>query len=133
MKRKALARLVALALTLCLLLSIPAAATSWGTLGQTASEVSAPALYAGDAAILTGASGGIGAYVDGQGGLYLTGYEGSMTQQYAAQIVHVDEEEVLYLAGEELGDLGGTLMRLDLADLSETALADNALYACAET
>ena len=51
MKRKALARLVALALTLCLLLSIPAAATSWGTVGQTASEVSAPALYAGDAAI----------------------------------------------------------------------------------
>ena len=50
MKRKALARLVALALTLCLLLSIPAAATSWGTPGQTASQVSAPALYAGDAA-----------------------------------------------------------------------------------
>ena len=94
MKRKALARLVALALTLCLLLSIPAVATSWGTPGQTASEVSAPALYAGDAAILTGAAGGIGAYVDGQGGLYLTGYEGSMTQQYAAQIVHVDEAEV---------------------------------------
>ena len=70
MKRKALARLVALALTLCLLLSIPAAATSWGAAGQTASEVSAPALYAGDAVILTGSTGGIGAYVDGQGGLY---------------------------------------------------------------
>ena len=133
MKRKALARLVALALTLCLLLSIPAAATSWGAAGQTASEVSAPALYAGDAVILTGSTGGIGAYVDGQGGLYLTGYEGTMTQQYAVQIVHVDEAEVLYLAGEELDDLGGTLMRLDLADLSETALADNALHACAVT
>ncbi len=133
MKRKALARLVALALTLCLLLSIPAVATSWGTPGQTASEVSAPALYAGDAVILTGSTGGIGAYVDGQGGLYLTGYEGTMTQQYAVQIVHVDEAEVLYLAGEELDDLGGTLMRLDLADLSETALADNALHACAVT
>ena len=57
MKRKALARLVALALTLCLLLSIPAAATSWGAAGQTASEVSAPALYAGDAVILTGSTG----------------------------------------------------------------------------
>ena len=42
-------------------------------------------------------------------------------------------QEVLYLAGEELDDLGGTLMRLDLADLSETALADNALHACAVT
>ena len=71
--------------------------------------------------------------MDGQGGLYLTGYEGTMTQQYAVQIVHVDEAEVLYLAGEELDDLGGTLMRLDLADLSETALADNALHACAVT
>ena len=38
-------------------------------------------------------------------------YEGTMTLQYAAQIVHVDEEEVLYLAGEEMQDLGGTLMR----------------------
>ena len=53
--------------------------------------------------------------------------------QYAAQIVHVDEEEVLYLAGEEIEDLGGTLMRLDLADLSETALADSVLRACAVT
>ena len=56
-----------------------------------------------------------------------------MTLQYAAQIVHVDEEEVLYLAGEEIEDLGGTLMRLDLDDLSETALADNVLRACAGT
>ena len=56
-----------------------------------------------------------------------------MTLQYAAQIVHVDEEEVLYLAGEEMQDLGGTLMRLDLADLSEAALADNVLLACAVT
>ena len=32
-----------------------------------------------------------------------------------------------------MDDLGGTLMRLDLADLSEAALADNVLRACAVT
>ncbi len=63
-------------------------------------------------AVLTGGEGGVGAYVDGLGGLYLTGYDGTMTANYAAQIVHVDENEVLYLAGEEIDDLGGTLMRL---------------------
>ena len=131
MKRKALAR--ALALALCLMLCVPALATTWNLAGQTASDAAAPALYAGDEAALTGASGGVGAYVDGRGGLYLTGYDGAMTLQYAAQIVHVDEEEVLYLAGEEIEDLGGTLMRLDLADLSETALADSVLRACAVT
>ena len=131
MKRKALARAVALAL--CLMLCVPAMATSWGLTEQTSSAVAAGALYAGEEAALTGAADGIGAYVDGAGGLYLTGYEGSMTLQYAAQIVHVDEEEVLYLAGEEIEDLGGTLMRLDLDDLSETALADNVLRACAVT
>ena len=131
MKRKALAR--ALALALCLMLCVPAMATSWGLTEQTSSAVAAGALYAGEQAALTGAADGIGAYVDGAGGLYLTGYEGSMTLQYAAQIVHVDEEEVLYLAGEEIEDLGGTLMRLDLDDLSETALADNVLRACAVT
>ena len=131
MKRKALAR--ALALALCLMLCVPALATTWNLAGQTASDAAAPALYAGDEAALTGAAGGVGAYVDGRGGLYLTGYDGAMTLQYAAQIVHVDEEEVLYLAGEEIEDLGGTLMRLDLADLSETALADSVLRACAVT
>ena len=131
MKRKALARAVALAL--CLMLCVPAMATSWGLTEQTSSAVAAGALYAGEEAALTGSADGIGAYVDGAGGLYLTGYEGSMTLQYAAQIVHVDEEEVLYLAGEEIEDLGGTLMRLDLDDLSETALADNVLRACAVT
>ena len=131
MKRKAFAR--ALAVALCLMLCVPALATSWVQPGQTASDVAAPALYAGDEAVLAGASGGIGAYVDGQGGLYLTGYDGTMSLQYAAQIIHVDEEEVLYLAGEEMEDLGGTLMRLNLSDLSETALADNVLRACAVT
>ena len=130
MKRKTLAR--ALAMALCLMLCVPAMATSWDLTGQTAAEAPTSAKYAGDEA-LTGAAGGIGAYVDGQGGLYLTGYEGTMSLQYATQIVHVDEEEVLYLAGEEMQDLGGTLMRLDLADLSEAALADNVLLACAVT
>ena len=130
MKRKTLAR--ALAMALCLMLCVPAMATSWDLTGQTAAEAPTSAQYAGDEA-LTGAAGGIGAYVDGQGGLYLTGYEGTMSLQYATQIVHVDEEEVLYLAGEEMQDLGGTLMRLDLADLSEAALADNVLLACAVT
>ena len=121
------------ALALCLMLCVPAMATSWGLTEQTSSAVAAGALYAGEEAALTGSADGIGAYVDGAGGLYLTGYEGSMTLQYAAQIVHVDEEEVLYLAGEEIEDLGGTLMRLDLDDLSETALADNRAARCAVT
>ena len=132
MKRKALAR--ALALALCLMLCVPAMATSWDLTGQGASlEAAAPTPYTGGEAALTGGADGIGAYVDGRGGLYLTGYDGSMTINHAAQIVHVDEEEVLYLAGEEMDDLGGTLMRLDLADLSEAALADNVLRACAVT
>ena len=80
MKRKTLAR--ALAMALCLMLCVPAMATSWDwTAGSqtAASDAPASAQYAGDEA-LTGAAGGIGAYVDGQGGLYLTGYEGTMSQ-----------------------------------------------------
>lgn len=129
MKRKALAR--ALALALCLLLAVPAFASSWDTTAQTASDVAAPALYADDNVTLSGASGSVGAYVDGLGGLYLTGYDGTMSANYASQIVYVDEEQILYLAGQEIDDIGGTLMRLDLSDFSETAIADGVYRACA--
>ena len=129
MKRKALAR--ALALALCLLLAVPAFASSWDTTAQTASDVAAPALYADGNATLSGASGSVGAYVDGLGGLYLTGYDGTMSANYASQIVYVDEEQILYLAGQEIDDIGGTLMRLDLSDFSETAIADGVYRACA--
>ena len=61
MKRKTLAR--ALAMALCLMLCVPAMATSWDLTGQTAAEAPTSAQYAGDEA-LTGAAGGIGAYVD---------------------------------------------------------------------
>ena len=50
MKRKALARAVALAL--CLMLCVPAMATSWGLTEQTSSAVAAGALYAGEEAAL---------------------------------------------------------------------------------
>ena len=105
MKKKGFARLLALAL--CLAMLVPALADgtdSWSISGQ------ADSLTAQSSA---------------------ADIDGTMTANYAAQIVHVDENEVLYLAGEEIDDLGGTLMRLDLSDFSETAVADGVYRACA--
>ena len=122
-----------LALALCLALLVPAladGASGWVADGQ-AGSLTAPTAAPDAEAALAGGKGGVGAYLDGLGGLYLTGYDGTMSANYAAQIVHVDENEVLYLAGEAIDDLGGTLMRLDLSDFSETAIADGVYRACA--
>ena len=89
------------------------------------------ALAAAQSGSLTGRYEGIGVYVDGEGGLFLTGYDGTMTQRYARQILCVNEQKVIYLAGEEIEDLGGEIVRLELSDFRETVLADGVYAACA--
>jgi len=95
--------------------------------------IAVPALAAGgsDRRGLVGRSGSVSAYLDGEGGLFLTGYPEHINQRHASEIIWVDQERVVYLAGEEIDDFGGELIAVELPTFKETALADGVFRAAA--
>ena len=74
-------------------------------------------------------NGQLGAYLDGEGGLYITGRDERVNSRYAVEILALDEERVLYRA-QEKGQENGAVSSVALDTFSETVMAEGV---CAAT